>query len=106
MRELLYKLFIEDVLLKIIALVIAVALVFVVRTELETSTAFYVRVRYSQPRGRILVSEPPPEQVKVVVRGAWGRITRASQAGLEPLHLDLNEYSDGEQRFVSEMLRL
>jgi len=106
MRELLYKLLVEDLLLKIIALVIAVVLVFVVRTELEASTALYVRVRYIQPRGRILVSEQPPEQVKIVVRGAWGRITRASQAGLEPIQIDLSDYSDGEQRFTPDMLRL
>lgn len=106
MRELLYKLFVEDLVLKAIALVIAVALVFVVRTELEASAALYVRVQYRQPRGRILVSEQPPEQVKVLVRGAWGRITRASQVGLEPIRIDLSDYSDGEQRFSSDMLRL
>ncbi len=106
MRELLYKLFIEDLVLKAIALVVAVVLVFVVRTELEASTAIYVKVQYSEPRGRILVSEQPPEQIKVVVRGAWGRITRASQAGLEPIHIDLSEYNDGEQRFSADMLHL
>jgi YbbR domain-containing protein len=106
MRELFYKLFVEDLLLKAIALVVAVALVFVVRTELEASTAIYARVQYAQPRGRILVSEQPPDQVKVVVRGAWGRITRASQAGLPPILIDLNDYSDGEQRFNGDMLSL
>jgi YbbR domain-containing protein len=107
MRELLYKLFVEDLLLKAIALIVAVVLVFVVRTELEASTALYARVQYSQPRGRILVSEqPPPEQVKVVVRGAWGRITRASQAGLQPILINLSDYSDGELRFSADMLHL
>lgn len=106
MRELFYKLFVEDLLLKAIAMVIAVALVFVVRTELEATTALYARVQYSQPRGRILVSEQPPEQVKVVIRGAWSRITRASQIGLTPIRIDLSEYSDGEQRFGAEMLSL
>jgi YbbR domain-containing protein len=106
MRELLYKFFIEDFLLKLIAIVIAVALVFVVRTELEASTAIYVRVQYTQPRGRILVSEEPPDQVKVVVRGPWARITRASQAGLPPIVIDLSEYNDGEQRMTADMVSL
>lgn len=106
MRELFYKLFVEDFVLKAIAMVIAVALVFVVRTELEATTALYARVQYSQPRGRILVSEQPPDQVKVVIRGAWSRITRASQIGLSPIRLDLSDYSDGEQRFGVEMLSL
>ncbi len=106
MRELFYKLFVEDLLLKALAMLVAVVLVFVVRTELEASAALYVKARYSQPRGRILVSEQPPDQVKVVVRGPWGRITRASQVGLEPIHIDLSEYNDGEQRFTADMLRL
>lgn len=106
MRELLYKFFVEDLVLKLIAIVAAVVLVFVVRTELEASTALYVRMQYSQPRGRILVSEPPTEQVRVVVRGAWSRIARATQAGLEPIQLDLSDYSDGELRLVADMLRL
>jgi YbbR domain-containing protein len=106
MRELFYKLFVEDFLLKAIAMVVAVALVFVVRTELEASTALYARVQYSQPRGRILVSEQPPDQIKVVVRGAWGRITRASQVGLPAIRVDLSEFSDGEQRFNADMLNL
>lgn len=107
MREFLYKLLFEDLLLKIIALVIAVALVFVVRTELEASTALLVRVRYGEPRGRLLISEPPPpEQIKVLVRGPWGRVTRASRAALEPMRIDLAELSDGELRFSPEMAHL
>ena len=107
MREFLYKLLFEDLLLKIIALVVAVALVFIVRTELEASTALLVRVRYGEPRGRLLISEPPPpEQVKVLVRGPWGRVTRASRAALEPMRIELAELSDGELRFAPEMAHL
>lgn len=107
MREFLYKFLFEDLLLKVIALVFAVALVFIVRTELEASTALLLRVRYSEPRGRLLISEPsPPEQVKVLVRGPWGRVTRASRAALEPMRIDLAELSDGELRFSPEMARV
>lgn len=106
MRELLYKVFVEDLLIKLVSLLAAVILAFVVRTELEASATLYVRVNYSEPRGRLMVSEQKVDQVKVVVRGPWGRISRVGDTPLEPIQLDLANYSDGELRFTPEMVRL
>lgn len=106
MREQLYKVFVEDLIIKALALVAAAILVIVVRTELEASTTLFVHVAYTEPQGRVMISEQQPEQVRVVVRGPWGRINRAGEAAVEPIHIDLSNYSDGEMRFSPEMLRL
>lgn len=106
MREFLYKTFVEDLFLKVLALVVAAVLVFVVRTELEANTTLYVKVTYDEPHGRLMVSDQKVDQVKVVVRGPWGRINRAGETPLEPIHLDLGNYNDGEMRFTPEMVRL
>ena len=106
MRELLYKIFVEDLLLKMVSLLAAVILAFVVRTELEASSTLYVRVNYSEPRGRLMVSEQKVDQVKLVVRGPWGRISRVGDTPLEPIQIDLSNYSDGELRFTAEMVHV
>lgn len=107
MRELFSKLFLEDLALKAIALFLAIVLVFLVRTELEATTALLVRVQYTPSQGRVLISEKvPPEQVKVVVRGPWGRVSRASQEVIEPIRITLNDYADSDLRFSAEMLHM
>lgn len=53
MRELFSKLFLEDLALKAIALFLAIVLVFLVRTELEATTALLVRVQYTPSQGRV-----------------------------------------------------
>lgn len=106
MREFFYKIFVEDLLLKAISLVVAVTLVFVVRTELEANSTLFVRVTYTEPRDRLMVTQPRIEQVKVVVRGPWGRINRAGETPLEPIHLDLSTLHEGDLRFTPEMVKV
>jgi YbbR domain-containing protein len=106
MREFLYKVFVEDLFLKTISLVVAVVLVFLVRTELEANSTLFVRVTYTEPHDRLMVSEPRVDQVKVVVRGPWGRINRAGETPVEPIHLDLSTLREGDLRFTAEMVRL
>lgn len=108
MRELLYKVFVEDLLLKAIALLIAIGLTVVVRTALQTDAGLYVKVQYTRPTGRIIVSEPEQQanQVKVLVQGPWGKVRQASSARIEPIRVNLDQYSDGEMRFLPEMVSL
>ena len=105
MREFIYKIFVEDLFLKSISLVVALTLVFVVRTELEANTTLFVKVTYTEPRDRLMVSQPRVDQVKVVVRGPWGRINRAGETPLEPIHLDLSSLREGDLRFTPEAQR-
>ena len=106
MREFFYKVFVEDLALKAISLVAALILVFFVRTELEANTTLFVRVTYNEPRDRLMVSQPRIDQVKVVVRGPWGRINRAGETPLEPIPLDLNTLREGDLRFTPEMVHV
>ena len=106
MREFIYKIFVEDLFLKSISLVVALTLVFVVRTELEANTTLFVKVTYTEPRDRLMVSQPRVDQVKVVVRGPWGRINRAGETPLEPIHLDLSALREGDLRFTPEMVKV
>ena len=106
MRDFLYRVFIEDFLLKAFALIIAVGLAIFVRTELEQSTTLYVRVQYIEPRGRIMVSDQKLDQVRVAVRGPWARISRIEDNAIQPIVIDMSNLSDGELRFAPEMVRL
>jgi len=106
MRDFLYRVFVEDFLLKAFALIVAVGLAIFVRTELEQSTTLYVRVHYIEPRGRIMVSDQKIDQVRVAVRGPWARISRIEDTALQPIVIDMSNLSDGEVRFIPEMVRL
>ena len=81
-------------------------LVFVVRTELEANTTLFVHVTYTEPRDRLMVTQPRIDQVKVVVRGPWGRINRAGETPLEPIHLDLSTLREGDLRFTPELVQV
>ncbi|HMU40842.1 MAG TPA: CdaR family protein [Pseudomonadota bacterium] len=106
MRDFLYRVFVEDLLLKAFALVIAIGLAIFVRTELEQSVTLYAHVNYVEPRGRIMVSEQRLDQVRVTVRGPWARISRLEDTALAPINLDMSNLRDGEFRFSPEQLRL
>ena len=106
MRDFLYRVFVEDVLIKAFALIVAVGLAIYVRTELEQSTTLYVHINYIEPRGRIMVSDQKLDQVRVAVRGPWARISRIEDTALQPIVIDMSNLSDGELRFAPEMVRL
>lgn len=103
-RSFLHKVFVEDAVLKVFSLCLSIAL-FVLRSDLDAAAPAYVRVSYSAPADKVLISDPTGE-VKVVVRGPFSRASRFVESELAPIQIDLSKREDGELRFSEEMLRL
>jgi len=104
MRDFMRRIFLDDAVLKLVSLVLAVIL-FLVRSDWEASTTAYVRVQYSHPQDRVVTSDLPAE-VKVVIRGPWSRTNRFSEAELDPIYIDLAHREPGELRLTEDMLKL
>jgi len=104
-RPFLVRALVEELPLKIVSLVIALTLFVVVRTDREASTGVYVKVIYTLPTDRVLVSEPVSE-VRVGVRGSWTRLARLEDRGIEPIRIDLKDARDGLLRFDDAMVKI
>lgn len=103
-RELLRKIFIEDALLKLLSFVLAIVL-FLLRSDWDATVSGYVKVYYTQPRDRVVTSELIRE-VKIVVRGPYGRIHRFNEGDLDPIVVDLTKRPEGELHFTEDMVQL
>lgn len=105
MRHAIVRAFTEDIPLKIVALVIAVGLFVVVRSDKDAATSVFVRIVYTLPTDRVLVSDPVSE-VKVAVRGPWTRIQRLDERELDPVRIDLSHTRDSVLHFSESMVTL
>jgi YbbR domain-containing protein len=95
----------DELPLKLVSLVIAVTLFVIVRSDKEAASGAYVKVLYTLPEDRVLVSEPVGE-VRVGVRGPWTRLSRLDERDLEPIRVDLRHIYDNELRFDDGMIKL
>jgi len=105
MRQKIWSAFTEDIPLKIVALVIAIGLFMVVRSDKDAATSVFVRVIYTLPSDRVLVSEPVSE-LKLAIRGPWTRIQRLDERELEPIRVDLAHSRDTMLHFTESMVTL
>ena len=103
MRELLRKVFVENAALKAVSMVLAVTLFIVVRGEKDVQIGAAMRVVYTMPDDRVLVSEQI-DQVRMIVRGPWSRIKRFDERDLDPIHIDLRDQKAGIFRFESSLI--
>ncbi len=103
-RSLLRKL-LENLPLKLVSLAIAAGLFVFVRTDKDAATSAYVKVVYTLPRDRVLVSEPVSE-VRVGVRGPWTRLKNFDERDLDPIQVDLSRFRGGEVRFDDTQVKL
>lgn len=104
-RPFLVRALFDELPLKVLSLVIAVTLFAVVRSDKDAATFAHVKVLYTLPSDRVLVSEPVGE-VRVGVRGPWTRLQRFDERGVQPIQVDLSQAQDGEYRFDETQVRL
>ena len=101
-RPLLVRIFVEELPLKVLSLVLAVTLFVLVRNDKDATSGAYVKVIYTLPEDRVLVSDPVPE-VKVLVRGPWTKLQHLDRS-LEPLHIDLTRVHTPDVRIDEDMI--
>jgi YbbR domain-containing protein len=104
-RPFLARALLDELPLKLVSLVIAVTLFVIVRSDKDAASGAYVKVLYTLPDDRVLVSEPVAE-VRIGVRGPWTRLSRLDERDLEPIRVDLRHIYDRELRFDDSMIKL
>lgn len=103
-RPFLVRAFSEELPIKLLAMVLAVTLFVLVRNDKDSSSGAYVKVIYSLPVDRVLVSDPPTE-VKVSVRGPWTKLQHLDRS-LEPIRIDVARVHSPEVYIDEDMLKL
>ncbi|HEY3353675.1 MAG TPA: CdaR family protein [Polyangia bacterium] len=105
MRQLLRRLFLDNLALKVLSLSLAVTLFVLVKGERDAQTGGFVKVIYSYPADRVLMTDPP-DRVRLSVRGPWSRINRFDEHELDPIRVDLGTAASGEFKFQDDMVKL
>ena len=103
-RPLFVRIFTDELPLKVLSLVLAVTLFVLVRNDKDATSGAYVKVIYTLPEDRVLVSDPVPE-VKVSVRGPWTKLQHLDRS-LEPLHIDLTRVHTPDVRVDEDMIKV
>ncbi len=104
-RPFLLRAILDELPLKLVSMVIAVTLFVIVRSDKDAASGAYVKVVYTLPEDRVLMSEPVGE-VRVGVRGPWTRLSRFDERDLEPIRVDLRNVHESELRFDEGMIKL
>ena len=86
-RPLLIRIFADELPIKVLSMVLAVTLFVLVRNDKDATSGAYVKVIYTLPEDRVLVSDPVSE-IKVAVRGPWTKLQHLDRS-LEPIRIDL-----------------
>ena len=103
-RPLFLRIFTEELPIKILSMVLAVTLFVLVRSDKDATSGAYVKVIYTLPEDRVLVSDPVPE-IKVAVRGPWTKLQHLDRS-LEPIHIDLTNVHTPELRIDEDLIKV
>lgn len=105
LRSSLRQAFFHNPLLKLVSLVLAVALFFLVNTDRDAIIGVNVDVRYQIPENQVLVSEPV-SQVRLSIRGPWRRIKRFDEREIPPITLNLTNMRSGPYTLPEDIVDL
>lgn len=103
-RPLLVRVFVDDFPIKILSMVLAVTLFVLVRNDKDATSGAYVKVIYTLPEDRVLVSDPVSE-VKVSVRGPWTKLQHLDRS-LEPIRIDLTKVRTPDLRIDEDAIKV
>ncbi len=98
------RIFVDDLPIKVLSMVLAVTLFVLVRNDKDATSGAYVKVIYTLPEDRVLVSDPVPE-VKVSVRGPWTKLQHLDRS-LEPIHIDLTHVHTSDVRIDEDAIKV
>jgi YbbR domain-containing protein len=104
-RSFVWRALFDELPLKVVSLILAVTLFVIVRSDKDAATGAFVKVVYTLPTDRVLVSDPPSE-IKVAIRGSWTRLQRFDEREIDPVRIDLSHLSDPVLRFDADLIKL
>jgi YbbR domain-containing protein len=97
--------FLANVVLKLLALTLALTVFILVHADDQAVAGGTVDVNYKLPKERVLVSERV-DQVRITVKGPPRRIKRFHREDVEPINIDLSNVTKGEIFFQPDMIDL
>jgi len=103
-RPLIVRMFTDELPIKVLSMVLAVTLFVLVRNDKDATSGAYVKVIYTLPEDRVLVSDPVPE-VKVSVRGPWTKLQHLDRS-IEPIRIDLTKTHAPEVRIDDDLVKV
>jgi YbbR domain-containing protein len=103
-RPLLVRIFVDELPIKVLSMVLAVTLFVLVRNDKDATSGAYVKVIYTLPEDRVLVSDPVSE-IKVSVRGPWTKLQHLDRS-LEPIHIDLTRVKTPDVRIDEDAIKV
>jgi len=103
-RPLIVRIFVDELPIKVLSMVLAVTLFVLVRNDKDATAGTYVKITYTLPADRVLVSDPPVE-AKVSVRGPWTKLQHLDRA-IEPIHVDLTRLKGPDLRLDEDLVKV
>ncbi|MDB4968355.1 MAG: YbbR family protein [Myxococcales bacterium] len=103
-RPLIVRAFTDELPIKLLSLVLAITLFVLVRNDKDATSGAYVKVIYTLPEDRVLVSDPVPE-VKVSVRGPWTKLQHLDRS-IDPIRIDLTRVHTPDVRIDDDLVKL
>ncbi|HXU69127.1 MAG TPA: CdaR family protein [Polyangia bacterium] len=103
-RPLLLRIFADELPIKVLSMVLAVTLFVLVRNDKDATSGAYVKVIYTMPDDRVLVSDPVSE-IKVSVRGPWTKLQHLDRS-LEPIRIDLTNVKTPDVRIDEDAIKV
>lgn len=95
----------ENLGLKFLSMVLAITVFLLVNTDKDREVSATVRVSYTMPDDRVLVSERL-DAVHIQIRGPWRKLRRFDEHQLDRLNLDLRHTETGEIALTPDMVQL
>jgi YbbR domain-containing protein len=103
-RPLLIRIFADELPIKMLSMVLAVTLFVLVRNDKDATSGAYVKIIYTLPEDRVLVSDPVSE-IKVSVRGPWTKLQHLDRS-LEPIRIDLTRVHTPDVRIDEDAIKV
>jgi YbbR domain-containing protein len=103
-RPLFLRIFTEELPIKVLSMVLAVTLFVLVRNDKDATSGAYVKIIYTLPEDRVLVSDPVSE-IKVSVRGPWTKLQHLDRT-LEPIRIDLTRVHTPDVRIDEDAIKV
>lgn len=105
MTAFLRRVFLENLVLKLLAFALAMTLVLVKREDQTTVVTASARVRVTHPEHRVLVS-PLVDKVNITIEGKYSRLRKFEADNLSGVDVNLSGYEEGQVTFDPEFFKL
>ena len=106
MKDLLRRVFLEHIGLKLLSLGLALVLFLVVRSDKDAVGTGYVVVEYTYDKTQWVLMSNPPRQLRISVRGPWSRVNRFDDRKIPAIRINVGATKKEIISFRPGMIRV